>query len=54
MVRCRPAVDEQALADLKADLEKPHMARVPGARALLGVTYILWVLPPPVRNSGCV
>ena len=32
MVRCRPAVDEQALAELTADLEKPHMARVPGAR----------------------
>ena len=33
MIRCRPAVDEQALAELKADLEKPHMARVPGAGA---------------------
>ena len=31
MLMCRPAVDEKALADLKADLEKPHMARVPGA-----------------------
>lgn len=31
MVMCRPAVDEKALAELKADLEKPHMARVPGA-----------------------
>ncbi|KAK9845983.1 hypothetical protein WJX81_007616 [Elliptochloris bilobata] len=30
MVMCRPAVDEKAVAELKADLEKPHMARVPG------------------------
>ena len=37
MVRCRPAVDEAALAELKADLEKPHMARVPGARAVQGL-----------------
>ena len=31
MLMCRPAVDEVALTELKADLEKPHMARVPGA-----------------------
>lgn len=35
MMMCRPAVDEAALAELKADLEKPHMARVPGARPAL-------------------
>ena len=34
MLMCRPAVDEVALAELKADLEKPHMARVPGAEHL--------------------
>jgi len=37
---CRPAVDEVALSELKADLEKPHMARVPGAR------------PPPRSRSA--
>ena len=41
MVRCRPAVDEAALAELKADLEKPHMARVPGARAFQGLVPFL-------------
>jgi hypothetical protein len=40
MVMCRPAVDEAALAELKGDLEKPHMARVPGAR------------PPPRGRSA--
>ncbi len=40
MVMCRPAVDEVALSELKADLEKPHMARVPGAR------------PPPRSRSA--
>lgn len=41
MVMCRPAVDEKALAELKADLEKPHMARVPGAPCWLLAAHSL-------------
>ena len=41
MAMCRPAVDEKALAELKADLEKPHMARVPGAPSCLLAAHLL-------------
>lgn len=53
MVRCRPAVDEQALAELKADLEKPHMARVPGARASQDM-HPSFQCRPWILAGGCV
>ena len=54
MVMCRPAVDEKALAELKADLEKPHMARVPGAPRCLLAAHLLNASSHSPDRSGRV